>query len=148
FVGTVQTSFQHVLSQVNQVTQLINDVADTGRFVLDSALSTISLATGSIDAAFDAVARFAPANVATELNEFLLEARVLILGMGAHFVDTFGPQAPSRISRAEKSFSTARHLKGSTTDILTDKGAPLRANPFLGFSTLNAVTDIDGLLQN
>jgi hypothetical protein len=146
--GIVHRKFQGVLNQLGVVTQFLNDVADTSRYLLDTILGLFKLLNGEIDAAFDAFHRFAPDNVKRELNEFLCELKLQTAFLVAHFIDEEGSSSSTRIADADASFSTARHKLGSTDDLMKDTGTPLAVNPFIGNSTLDLATDLQALASN
>ncbi len=139
--GKVQRDYQRVLGKVGDVLQIINDVADTTNFVLDTVLNLLRLTNTQLDACFDTVFRFAPSNVQNELNDWLLEAKILIAHMTNHFVDHFGGLVGTRTEELVGRYSQMRHTQGSTTDLLKETGKPLSTNPFVGIKSYEAVMD-------
>jgi hypothetical protein len=147
-VGKVATTFQGVLGYLGDVLQLIHNVADLGRMQMDAILTVLKLLHTTIDSVFDTIDRLAPRKINEEVNEFMLEALTLVSHMQAHFVGLYGAQAPQDLARLEASFSTARHVQGSTSDLLAETGTPLALNPFLGASGLGLMTDTRALQAN
>jgi hypothetical protein len=146
--AVVQRSLQNAINQLDTVVgffQAANDAFYAQLDMVPSLLAQVSAALGNLFFTFD---EFAPDNIAQELNAWALEVQVLVDHMSVQVGILVASQPSRDINDTNTRFAQGRMKQGATTDLMQEPaggaGSP-DANPFIGQSGLNLVTDVDSL---
>ncbi len=146
--AVVQRAFQSTLNKLDAVVGFFADAHDTFFTLLELVPTLMAQLDSSLAGLFDTVDRFAPDNIAQELNAWALEVTRLADHMAVQVGDLVASQPQRDVRDTDQRFSQGRVRQGSTTDLMREpagsSGSP-DANPFVGASGLSLVTDVDGL---
>lgn len=144
----VQRSFQATLSKLDAVVGFFANVHDTFFTLLELVPTLLAQLSSSIAGLFATIDKFAPDNIAQEINAWALEVTRLTDHMSVQ-VGLLAASQPQRDVRdTDQRFSQGRMKGGATTDLMQEppgSTGSLDANPFIGASGLSLVTDVDGL---
>lgn len=146
--AVVQRAFQATLNKLDAVVGFFANVHDTFFTLLDTVPTLMAQLSSSLAGLFDTIHKFAPDNIAQELNAWALEVTTLADHMAVQVGFLVASQAQRDVRDTDQRFSQGRMKQGATTDLMQEPaggaGAP-DANPFIGASGLSLVTDVDGL---
>jgi hypothetical protein len=146
--AVVQRAFQATLNKLDAVVGFFANVHDTFFTLLEVVPTLMAQLSSSLAGLFDTISKFAPDNIAQELNAWALEVTTLSDHMAVQVGSLVASQAQRDVRDTDQRFSQGRMKRGATTDLMQEPaggaGAP-DANPFVGASGLSLVTDVDGL---
>lgn len=144
--GAVQRRFQDALLKVSKVTQFFDDIHAAATTIGDLPVVLLTQLRGALAAVSDTVTMFAPTTVSTELNAWWLEMTRLSNNLLCSIGDI--ARAAQGVQRLDDSFRVGAGKRSFASDLLqevdTSTGSP-DANPFIGASGLDLVTDVDAL---
>lgn len=146
--AVVRRAFQATLNKLDSVVGFFANAHDTFFVLLDTVPTLMAQLSSSLAGLFDTIHKFAPDNIAQELNAWALEVTVLSDHMAVQVGFLVASQAQRDVRDTDQRFSQGRVKQGSATDLMQEPaggtGAP-DANPFVGASGLSLVTDVDAL---
>lgn len=146
--AVVQRAFQATLTKLDAVVGFFANVHDTFFTLLDTVPTLMAQLSSSLAGLFDTLHKFAPDNIAQELNAWALEVTTLSDHMAVQVSSLVASQAQRDVRDTDQRFSQGRVKQGSTTDLMRELGSGAGspdANPFIGSSGLSLVTDVDKL---
>jgi len=146
--AVVQRAFQATLNKLDNIVGFFANVHDTFFTLLDTVPTLMAQLSSSLAGLFDTIDKFAPDNIAQELNAWALEVTTLADHMAVQVGVLVASQPQRDVRDTDQRFSQGRMKLGSTTDLMQEPAGgagPLDANPFVGASGLSLVTDVDGL---
>lgn len=146
--AVVQRAFQATLNKLDAVVGFFANVHDTFFSLLDTVPTLMAQLSSSLTGLFNTIDKFAPDNIAQEINAWALEVTTLSDRMAVQVGMLVASQAQRDVRETDQRFSLGRMRLGSTTDLMQEpvgsSGSP-DANPFIGAAGLSLVTDVDGL---
>lgn len=146
--AVVQRAFQATLNKLDSVVGFFANIHDTFFVSLEIVPTLMAQLSSSLAGLFDTIHKFAPDNIAQELNAWALEVTTLSDHMAVQVGFLVASQAQRDVRDTDQRFSQGRMKQGATTDLMQEPaggtGSP-DANPFIGASGLSLVTDVDGL---
>lgn len=149
--AVVQRAFQSTLNKLDDVIGVFANVHDTFFTLLDIVPTLMAQLSSSLAGLFDTIHKFAPDNIAQEINDWALEVTRLSDHMAVQVNRIVASQPQRDVRDTDQRFSQGRAKFGSTTDLMQEpvggSGSP-DANPFIGSSGLSLVTDVDGLASS
>ncbi len=144
----VQRAFQATLNKLDAVVGFFANIHDTFFTLLEVVPTLLAQLSSSLVGLFNTIQKFAPDNIAQELNAWALEVTRLTDHMTVQVGSLVASQAQRDVKETDQRFSQGRMKRGASTDLMQEPaggaGAP-DANPFIGASGLSLVTDVDGL---
>lgn len=146
--AVVQRAFQATLNKLDAVVGFFANIHDTFFTALEVVPTLMAQLSNSLAGLFDTIHKFAPDNIAQELNAWALEVTTLSDHMAVQVGFLVASQAQRDVRDTDQRFSQGRMKQGATTDLMQEPdggaGAP-DANPFIGTSGLSLVTDVESL---
>ncbi len=146
--AVVQRAFQFTLNKLDAVVGFFANIHDTFFTLLDIVPTLLAQLSSSLAGLFNTIHKFAPDNIAQELNAWALEVTNLTDHMSVQVGALVASQSQRDVKETDQRFSVGRMKQGATTDLMQEpaggSGAP-DANPFIGASGMSLVTDVDGL---
>ena len=146
--AVVQRSFQATLNKLDAVVGFFANVHDTFFALLETVPTLMAQLSSSLDGLFNTVHKFAPDNIAQEINAWALEVTRLSDRMMVQVSTLVASQPQRDVRDTDQRFSQGRMKQGSTTDLMREpagSAGSLDANPFIGSSGLALVTDVEKL---
>jgi len=144
--AVVQRAFQSTLNQLDNVVGFFANVHDTFFTLLNTAPTLMAQLSSSLAGLFSTIHKFAPDNIAQEINAWALEVTVLSDHMAVQIGVLNASQPQRDVVATDQRFSRGRMKQGARTDLMQEPGGgSLDANPFVGASGLSLVTDVDGV---
>lgn len=143
----VQRAFQSTLNKLDNVVGFFANVHDTFFTLIETVPTLMAQLNSSLVGLFDTIHKFAPDNIAQEINAWALEVTRLADRMTVQVKRITASQAQRDVKDTDQRFSRGRMKQGATTDLMQepDGAGSLDANPFIGTSGLSLVTDVDRL---
>lgn len=149
--SVVRRAFQATLNKLDSVVGFFANIHDTFFTLLDTVPTLMAQLSSSLAGLFNTVSKFAPDNIAQELNAWALEVTTLSDHMAVQVSALVASQSQRDVRDTDQRFSTGRMKQGATTDLMREPGdgagAP-DANPFIGSSGLSMTTDVDALASS
>jgi hypothetical protein len=147
--AVVQRAFQATLNKLDAVVGFFANIHDTFFTLLEVVPTLMAQLSSSLGGLFDTIHKFAPDNIAQELNAWALEVTTLSDHMSVQVGFLVASQAQRDVRDTDQRFSQGRMKQGATTDLMQEPGAGSPdANAFIGTSGLSLVTDVDGLANS
>jgi len=146
--AVVQRAFQSTLNKLDAVVGFFANIHDTFFTSLEVVPTLMAQLSNSLAGLFTTIHKFAPDNIAQELNAWALEVTTLSDHMSVQVGFLVASQAQRDVRDTDQRFSQGRMKQGAITDLMQEPdggaGAP-DANPFIGTSGMSLVTDVDVL---
>jgi hypothetical protein len=160
--SSIKLSFQEVLRNVTDVVSVFEDVHSAFATLAQTPLNLLKQLDSAVGGMFEVVSSLTPDSPAgaiaqlltgatlAELNEWLLEAKMTGAHIASYVIRNHADRPNRSVLQEDDKFSRSRARQGSVSSLMVEPegstGSP-DANPFIGRSGLDLVTDVDKLVN-